>query len=167
MFVLAQETDFFEQLVALYGPLMAFAMKKRLSVPDAQDLVQEALTRSMERRAQFESGTNLYGWTVKIMTNLMIDKYRKKKEVLVGDDTLGALGGNVESGVSTMLDIRKCLDQLPESQRQPLLMNAAQGFTAREIADLLSSKLNTVLSQLARGRKAFGECIGQVPELSK
>jgi RNA polymerase sigma-70 factor (ECF subfamily) len=160
--LMAFDTD----LVEIYGRLKARAISKCLNFSDAADLVQETMVRCMERRDQFEAGTNLYGWAARVMNNLLIDKYRKKTETLVEADTLSALGGSVESGVAIKLDILKCLEGLPESQRQPLLLNSVQGFTAQEIADQLSTKLNTVLSQLARARKLFGACINQAPALA-
>jgi RNA polymerase sigma-70 factor (ECF subfamily) len=155
---------FDEDLLAIYAPLKALAIAKCLNYQDAEDIVHAALVRCMEKRDQFEMGSNLYGWAAKIMTNIIIDKYRKKTELLVEDDTLSSLGGSTESGASIKMDIIKCLEELPESQRQPLLLNSVEGFTAKEIAQQLSSKLNTVLSQLARARKAFGQCIEQAPE---
>jgi len=161
------KTLFDQALVGLYGPLKGMALAKTNNYSDAEDLVQQTLLKCLERENTFQPGTNLVAWAVTVLKNLNIDNYRKKTEVLVEGETLEFLGGSVEEGVSNKIDILKCLEVLSVKQREVLLLNVNEGWTAKEIAEMLGSKINTVLSQMARARKRFGLCIDAEPEPAK
>jgi RNA polymerase sigma-70 factor (ECF subfamily) len=141
---------------------------------DAEDLVQETFLKAYRAYDTFQEGTNLKAWLYRILTNTYINKYRKESrrpnEVDLGDvedlylyrrigseDTAEVsrttedrvLDGLVES------DIKAAVEELPENFRLPVLLADLEGFSYKEIADILDIPIGTVMSRLHRGRKAM------------
>jgi RNA polymerase sigma-70 factor (ECF subfamily) len=154
---------------ALYGT----ALRMTRNPSDAEDLVQETFLRAFRSWDRFEPGTNLKAWLFKIMTNLFISGYRQRRREPVTvstDDTEefdlyrnlvdhdAVLGRSAESIVLDRLvddDVKNALSNLPENFRIPVLLADVEGFSYREIADMLSIPIGTVMSRLHRGRKAL------------
>lgn len=140
---------------------------------DAADLVQETFLRAFRSWNQFQEGTNLKAWLYRIMTNLYISSYRARKrepQVVAANDagdfdlyqTLMDHGPGVsESAESIVLDslgnedIKRALSDLPEDFRLAVSLADVDGFSYREIADMLGIPIGTVMSRLHRGRKAL------------
>jgi RNA polymerase sigma-70 factor (ECF subfamily) len=158
---------------ALYGT----ALRMTRNPADAEDLVQETYLRAFRAWARFEPGTNLKAWLFKIMTNLFISRYRQRQREPVTvstDDTeefdlyrnLRAYdagpGRSAESIVLESLvddDVKQALSDLPESFRMPVLLADVEGFSYREIADMLGVPIGTVMSRLHRGRKRLQKAL--------
>lgn len=151
--------DFKQELLALYGRLMAKALAICLNAIDAEDLTQATMLRCLERETSYQSETNLFGWAATIMKNIHIDRLRKKTEIGVEKETLETLSGGEDSGDALRIDIIKCLEELTEVRREVILLNSIVGKTAREISEDMSISLNTILSHIARGRLEFSACI--------
>ncbi|MGH2719171.1 MAG: sigma-70 family RNA polymerase sigma factor [Actinomycetota bacterium] len=154
---------------ALYGT----ALRMTRNQADAEDLVQETFLRAFRSWDRFEPGTNLKAWLFKIMTNLFISSYRQRRRepltVSTDDteefdlyrnlvDTDGSISRSAESIVIDALvdeDVKAALSNLAENFRIPVLLADVEGFSYREIADMLSIPIGTVMSRLHRGRKAL------------
>ena len=144
---------------------------------DAEDLVQETYLRAFRAWDRFEPGTNLKAWLFKIMTNLFISSYRQRRREPVTvstDDTEefdlyrnllahdAEVGKSAESIVLEGLvddDVKQALSDLAENFRIPVLLADVEGFSYREIADMLSIPIGTVMSRLHRGRKALQKAL--------
>jgi len=140
---------------------------------DAEDLVQETYLRAYRAWDRFEPGTNLKAWLFKIMTNLFISGYRQRRRepVTVSSDETeefdlyrnlidqeAGLGRSAETIVLEGLvddDVKQALSDLAENFRIPVLLADVEGFSYREIADMLGIPIGTVMSRLHRGRKAL------------
>jgi RNA polymerase sigma-70 factor (ECF subfamily) len=151
----------------LYGA----ALRLTRNPQDADDLVQETYLRAFRGFAGFAEGTNLRAWMYRILTNTFINAYRKKQRepVTVGDDEiedwylydkLGASG--VEASAETEVlekipdeDVQRALEELPENFRMAVLLADVEGFSYKEIAEILDIPIGTVMSRLHRGRKAL------------
>ena len=139
---------------------------------DAEDLVQETYLRAFRFKDTFKPGTNLRAWLFKILTNTYINRYRKgSREPQVAyleDDEEFYLYRKVrgsgspplsESAEETALgqlgqrEIVKAIERLPEPYRLAVILVDVEGFSYREIAEMTGSKLGTVMSRIARGRK--------------
>lgn len=158
---------------ALYGT----ALRMTRNQADAEDLVQETFLRAFRSWDRFEPGTNLKAWLFKIMTNLFISSYRQRRRepvtVSTDDteefdlyrnlvDTTGSISRSAESIVVDRLvddDVKAALTNLPENFRIPVLLADVEGFSYREIADMLSIPIGTVMSRLHRGRKALQKAL--------
>jgi RNA polymerase sigma-70 factor (ECF subfamily) len=158
---------------ALYGS----ALRMTRNPADAEDLVQETYLRAFRAWDRFEPGTNLKAWLFKIMTNLFISGYRQRRRepvTISTDDTEefdlyrnlvdheAQVGKSAESIVFEGLvddDVKQALSDLPENFRMPVLLADVEGFSYREIADMLSIPIGTVMSRLHRGRKALQKAL--------
>jgi len=167
--------NFGDELWKLYKPLMSVALSFYRSTgsdekgydtnrADAQDLVQATLLKCLENEDKFQKGTNLFAWAVTVLKNHKRDLVRKKSPDIEDPDELVKLSeksqrkATEDSDAVLKLSIERCLGKLTDTRRTALILST-QGQTAREISNLLGTSINTVLSHLARAKKAFGACI--------
>jgi RNA polymerase sigma-70 factor, ECF subfamily len=166
------ERDVLPLLPSLYGA----AMRLTRNPSDAEDLVQETYLRAFRGFAGFTEGTNLRAWLYRILTNQFINTYRKKQrepQTVEGPDDLeewylyDRLGGrNVEASAETEVldqipdaDVKAALESLPENFRIPVLLADVEGFSYKEIAEIMETPIGTVMSRLHRGRKALEKAL--------
>ncbi len=140
---------------------------------DADDLVQDTYLRAFQFFDQFQGGTNSRAWLFRIMTNLYINTYRRKKREPervsydeMEDFFLYNRLANTPSAASGMSSpetevvqrvqieaIREAIAQLPEEYRATLVLADLNEFSYQEISDMLQIPLGTVRSRLSRGRR--------------
>ena len=162
---------FEREVVPVLPGLFSAALRMTRNRQDAEDLLQDTYLRAFRGFAAFEEGSNLRGWLYRIMTNAFINTYRKRQRevVTVPDEEtpdwwlfekLGEASAapSAESAVLDRLpsaDVQRALEELPETFRIPVLLADVEGFSYREIADMLEIPIGTVMSRLHRGRKAL------------
>jgi RNA polymerase sigma-70 factor, ECF subfamily len=166
------ERDVLPLLPSLYGA----ALRMTRNPADAEDLVQETYLRAFRGFAGFQEGTNLKAWLYRILTNSFINTYRKKQrepQTVEGPDDVDEwylfdrLGGrNVEGSAEEEVldkipdaDVKEALESLPENFRLPVLLADVEGFSYKEIADIMGTPIGTVMSRLHRGRKALEKAL--------
>ena len=173
--------------------LYSAALRMTRNPADAEDLVQETYLKAYRAYHTFQEGTNLKAWLYRILTNTYINKYRKDSrrpsEVDLGtveDMYLYRRLGSEESAEAARTtedrvldglvesDIKQAVEELPESFRMPVLLADLEGFSYKEIAEILDIPIGTVMSRLHRGRKAmqkrlweFAKQRGLLPEDAK
>jgi RNA polymerase sigma-70 factor, ECF subfamily len=162
------DRDVLPLLSSLYGA----ALRLTRNAADAEDLVQETYLRAYRGFGGFQEGTNLKAWLYRILTNSYINTYRKKQrepQIVEGPDDVDEwylydrLGGrNVEgSAEEAVLDqipdqaVKDAVESLPERFRLPVLLADVEGFSYKEIAEIMETPIGTVMSRLHRGRKAL------------
>ena len=137
---------------------------------EAADLVQEAFARALRSWSQFDAGTNLKAWALRILRNTWLDRRRHRRRspvdpssledpeegrtAFAGEDTLR---GDVELGRLRGLvarDIEEALAKLGEDQRAVILLDL-EGLTEAEMASVLDCPQGTVKSRLSRARAAL------------
>ena len=166
------ERDVLPLLPSLYGA----ALRMTRDPTDAEDLVQDTYLRAFRGFAGFKEGTNLKAWLYRILTNSFINTYRKKQrqpQIVEGPDDidewylfdkLGAqsVQGSAEDEVLDKLpdnDVKEALESLPENFRIPVLLADVEGFSYKEIAEIMETPIGTVMSRLHRGRKALEKAL--------
>jgi RNA polymerase sigma-70 factor (ECF subfamily) len=151
--------------------LFSAALRLTRNRSDAEDLVQEAFLRAYRGFGGFEEGTNLKAWLYRILTNTFINFYRKKQRepvaVLEEDipdwylyDRLGSEGtsASAETEVLEQIpdeDVKAALEALPDTFRMAVWLADVEGFSYKDIAEILEVPVGTVMSRLHRGRKAL------------
>jgi len=163
------DRDVLPLLPNLYGA----ALRLTRNPQDAEDLVQETFLRAYRGFEGFREGTNLRAWMYRILTNTFINSYRKKQRepvtVSVSDEDTpdwylyDRIGSSVaqpsaESEVLEQIpdeDVQRALEDLPEVFRMAVLLADVEGFSYKEIAEILDIPIGTVMSRLHRGRKAL------------
>jgi RNA polymerase sigma-70 factor (ECF subfamily) len=168
----ADQADFAELAMPFMSGLYAAALRMTRNPTDAEDLVQETYLRAYRGFGGFQEGTNLKAWLYKILTNTYINIYRAKKrrpeqETLddVEDFYLYRRIGGLEavdadrSPEAEVLDaipesaVTEAVEALPEQFRMAVLLADVEGFSYKEIADIMDVPIGTVMSRLHRGRK--------------
>lgn len=132
--------------------LLRFARRLTSDSSAAEDLVQETMMRAWRGFDQFRGGTNARAWLFRILLNTFYGQGRKGHLTLVplGDtDRVGSYGGNAS------FEITDALARLPVDQRTVLMLGAVEGFTCREMAEMLHIPMGTVMSRLSRARQAM------------
>jgi RNA polymerase sigma-70 factor (ECF subfamily) len=166
------ERDVLPLLPSLYGA----ALRMTRNPADAEDLVQDTYLRAFRGFAGFQEGTNLKAWLYRILTNSFINTYRKRQrqpQTVDGPDDIeewylfDRLGArNVEASAEEEVldslpddDVKRALESLPENFRLPVLLADVEGFSYKEIADIMDTPIGTVMSRLHRGRKALEKAL--------
>ena len=161
------ETEALRHLDALYRT----ALRMTRSEADAEDLVQETYIRAFRFRDQFTLGTNMKAWLFRILTNTFINTYRRKAaqpEVTdlegvdefslyrrMADERAASSSPDPEAELLKGVvdtEVTDALEELPEKFRNTVLLDV-EGFSYKEIAEMLSIPIGTVMSRLHRGRK--------------
>jgi RNA polymerase sigma-70 factor (ECF subfamily) len=171
---MADKTKFSEQAMPFMDALYTAALRLAHNAADAEDLVQETYLKAYRAYDGFEEGTNLRAWLYRILTNTFINSYRSKKrrpdetdidevEVLYLYRRLGGLEAAAagRSAEEELLDwftdseVKEAVEALPEQFRIAVLLSDVEGFSYKEIAEILDIPIGTVMSRLHRGRKAL------------
>ena len=171
---MADQATFAEQAMPLMGPLYSGALRMTRNPADAEDLVQEVYLRAYRGFGGFQQGTNLKAWMFRILTNTYINSYRAKQrrpeqteldevEDLYLYKRLGGLEAAAlsRSAEDELMDtfsdaeVKAAVEALPEIFRMAVLLADVEGFSYKEIAEILEIPIGTVMSRLHRGRKAL------------
>jgi RNA polymerase sigma-70 factor, ECF subfamily len=171
---MADQAHFAEQAMQYMPSLYSAALRMTRNPSDAEDLVQETYLKAYRAFGTFNEGTNLKAWLYRILTNTYINSYRARRrrpEQVDLDDVedlylyrrLGGLeaanaGRSAEEQVLehfTEGDVKAAVEALPDQFRMAVLLADVEGFSYKEIADILEVPIGTVMSRLHRGRKAL------------
>ena len=171
---MADQATFAEQAMPLMGSLYSGALRMTRNPADAEDLVQEVYLRAYRGFGGFEQGTNLKAWLFRILTNTYINSYRARQrrpeeteldevEDLYLYRRLGGLEAVTYSRSAedelmdtfTDAEVKAAVEDLPEGFRMAVMLADVEGFSYKEIAEILDVPIGTVMSRLHRGRKAL------------
>lgn len=148
-------------LVNLYPRLRRFAYGLTGSMDEAEDLVQAAYERALQRLHQWAPGTRLDSWMYRIIHSIRINRLRADKvrgKHLEAVDPDSQHGGDMRREVEASLtldSVRRFLQTLPEEQRTVMMLVCVEGQSYAETAHVLGVPVGTVTSRLARGRQAL------------
>ena len=178
---MADQATFADQTMELMPSLYAAALRMTRNPSDAEDLVQETYLRAYRGFGGFEQGTNLKAWLYRILTNTYINTYRAKKRRPeeteldeVEDLYLYRRIGGLEAAMAgrsaedelldrfTDAEVKQAIEALPENFRMAVLLADVEGFSYKEIAEILDIPIGTVMSRLHRGRKALQKQLYQL-----
>lgn len=164
------ERDALPYLDQLYGA----ALRMTRNPSDAEDVVQETFAKAFSSFHQFKPGTNLKAWLYRILTNTYITSYRKKQrqpQESSGEDVEDWQLHRAEQHTSTGLRTAEmdALDLMPDSVvseamnelgpdfRMAVYLADVEGFSYKEIAEIMGTPIGTVMSRLNRGRAQLRE----------
>jgi RNA polymerase sigma-70 factor (ECF subfamily) len=171
---MADQATFAEQAMEFMPQLYTAAMRMTRNPSDAEDLVQETYLKAYRGFGGFEQGTNLKAWLYRILTNTYINTYRAKKRRPDESDVediedlylykrlssadAASLGRSAEDElfeVFTDDEVKAAIEAIPEQFRMAVLLADIEGFSYKEIAEILDIPIGTVMSRLHRGRRGL------------
>lgn len=171
---MADQTKFTELAMEYMPSLYSAALRMTRNPSDAEDLVQETYLKAYRGFHSFEENTNLKAWLYRILTNSYINRYRAQQrrvdETPMDQDDdfslyrhLGELdpsraGKSPEEEILDLFsnsEVVEAVESLSETFRWPVLLADVEGFSYKEIAEILDVPVGTVMSRLHRGRKAL------------
>ncbi len=163
---MSNSPEFADQLIAAIPGLRAFGVSLTSKADRADDLVQETLLKAWKHHDSFEPGTNLKAWLYTILRNEFYSQIRKRKREV--EDADGAYAGRVavppaQHGHLDMSDMKAALAQLPEEQREAIILVGASGFSYEEAAEICRVAVGTIKSRVSRARTRLTEVLGVAP----
>lgn len=165
------QVDSFEvELLGQLDTLYSVSCRMTRSTAEAEDLVQDTVVKAMRARDQFELGTNLKAWLLRILTNTFINRYKRggmERDIIDGPDaesltdgwigatTLRAMRDPETQALSPLVEaeVQRALDDLPAEFRLAVVLSDIEELSYKEIADAMGCPIGTVMSRLHRGRR--------------
>jgi RNA polymerase sigma-70 factor (ECF subfamily) len=132
---------------AYAGRLYAVAYRLLRNRADAEDAVQRAFMKAFAARASYSPQWAVSTWLYRVLSNVCIDELRRRRPALEA-----LPGGRSTRGVEP-LDLTRALDAVPREARLLMALHYVDGLSYRELAKIRGISVNTVKSQLARGKK--------------
>lgn len=136
--------------------MMSVCMRYANDTMEAEDVLQEGFVKVFSKLPDFKMEGSLEGWIRRIMVNTSLDAIRKQKRHL-GDTKLEDVEykvTNLESANDQLMaeDLMKLVQALPDGYKVVFNLFAIEGYSHKEIADLLGVTENTSKSQYSRAR---------------
>lgn len=147
--------DFKRTMLAALPSLRAFAVSLIGSQDRADDLVQDAIMNAWAKHQSFQPGTNMKAWLITILRNGFYSQMRKARREVQDSD--GAMTERLsvhpaQYGQMEMRDFTNALAQLPDDQREAIILVGASGFSYEEAAEICGCALGTIKSRVNRAR---------------
>lgn len=177
-----RQADFMELLAPIRDRLYRFALHRIRDRSRAEDALQDATLSAYRRFGDFERGTDFRAWMYRFVLNTVLNYNRAaRRDPTVGVDPPALdLHENLRTGTAYEAvladperflqhvgdELRAAIYELRPVEQDVLLLRSLEGFTYREIADLLAMPIGTVMSHLARGRAKLREQLAEYAEES-
>lgn len=150
--------QFKSEMIGVLPRLRRFALSLTRSGPDADDLLQEACTTALQKWQQYDPSQPFDRWMFRVIRNLWVSEIRKRKvregqgHVDAQDATeLRAVGSADEVLEAKQVQVK--VADLEQELSQPLMLVCAEGYSYREVSELLGIPIGTVMSRIHRARK--------------
>ncbi|TRX62164.1 RNA polymerase sigma factor [Fulvivirga sp. M361] len=153
------------QVLPVKDKLYRFALRMVRSEVEAEDIVQEVLIRVWNKKEDMARLENVEAWCMRITKNLSLDRL-KSSYVKRTDQLADGFDASIENEVTpyrstemkdTMKRVDKLIASLPEKQRQVIQLRDMEGYSYKEICDIMEIDMNQVKVNLFRARKTIKE----------
>lgn len=169
-----QERDFIEACVAKerwaqkqlyeqnYSVLMGVCIRYSSNHDDALDILHEGFIKILNNIHKYQPGTSLIAWMRRIIVNTAIDYYRMQSRRRTDDlETAFSVQSSDPDALSrlTVQEIIKCIQQLSPAYRSVFNLYVVEGFSHKEIADILEITESTSRSNLVKARSKLKDLL--------
>jgi len=151
-----------EELISHLPALRSFALSLTRNRATADDMVQDTVVKAWTHIEKFQTGTNMRAWLFTILRNTYYSSRRKLNREVADVD--GAFSGGLSvkpdhDGRMQMAEFRKAFEQLPDEQREALILVGASGFSYDEASQMTGAAVGTVKSRANRARIRLAELL--------
>lgn len=160
MGAIADRRDWRVGVISLIPSLRAFAWSLSRNAADADDLVQETLTKAWTHRERYEAGTNLKAWLFTILRNTWYSAVAKSRREVADEDGHHAAGLTSEPSQewkAELTSLQVALNALPPDHREAIVMVGAAGLSYEEAAEIAGVALGTIKSRVNRARNRLAQ----------
>lgn len=172
-----KEAAFTAEALPLLDQLYGAALGLTRNPADAEDLLQETYLRAYDKFDQYQAGTNIKAWLYRILTNQYITSYRKGQRSPIeveepadwqefqSSERYGAETVSAEAEAVSALtaeQVQRAVAALPDNFRVPVYLADVEGFSYKEIEQMLAIPAGTVMSRIHRGRKMLRTALKEV-----
>lgn len=150
----------------LYGVCMRYAK----NADDAKDIMQEGFIKIFQKMHQFKGAGSFEGWMKRVMVNCALEKYRNMYYLSEYDDGFlqkDTLISDNEVDSFTEKELLGLIQQLPSKYRMVFNMYAIEGYSHKEIAEILNISEGTSKSNLSRARSALQKKVNNISMVAK
>ncbi|WP_291574462.1 RNA polymerase sigma factor [Clostridium sp. UBA4548] len=160
--VLKGERDAFDILIRKYqGIIYNYIFKNTLNKEDTEDIIQEVFIKAYKNLYRLENKERFYSWLFKIAINTMNTSFKAKKQHnLMEESELMDIKCNVNDTPEERLQIKeenlellKRLSVLNEEEKNAMILKYVQGFSYKEVGEILGIKEETIKTKLHRAKK--------------
>lgn len=151
-----------DELVTHLPALRAFALSLTRNRATADDMMQDTVLKAWSNMDKFQAGTNMRAWLFTILRNNFYSSRRKLNREVADVDNVFSDKLSVKpdhDGRLQMADFKKALNQLPDEQREALILVGASGFAYEEAADMCGVATGTIKSRVNRARAKLTELL--------
>ena len=155
------------EVLPVKDKLYRFAFKLLRDQQEAQDVVQEVFIKIWNMRGEMDKLSNVEAWCMRITRNLSLDKLKSKHKKYtntmeegfdISEESTATPYSATEMN-DAMYNVGKFIASLPEKQRQVIQLRDVEGYSYKEISDIMEIDMNQVKVNLFRARKAVKENI--------
>ncbi len=159
-----------DEIIALLPRLRRFSYTLAGSRTDADDLLRATVEKALLKYDQFKQGTDLDKWMFRMCKNIWIDEWRSRR---VRGPIIDPMDFKAEIGVDgeqllinriSLSEVNAAMNRLQDEQKMILGLIVIEGYSYRETSELLDIPIGTVMSRLARARKALEEMLNTAGE---
>ncbi|MCD6596481.1 MAG: sigma-70 family RNA polymerase sigma factor [Bacteroidales bacterium] len=140
----------------MYGVCLMYSR----DTEEAKDILQEGFIKIFQKLNQFSGKGSLEGWMRRIFINSALEKFRVKKAILLVDEDMEVLAGEVDDKIIDLLSAKDLLQMIQDlSPQYRLVFNlyAIEGYSHKEISKRLNISVGTSKSNLSRARSILQE----------
>jgi RNA polymerase sigma-70 factor, ECF subfamily len=157
--------DIEARIAAVIPRLHRFAWALSGAAADADDITQATLERALVNKPAFAAGAPVEAWVMRVARNLWRDQLRRRKVRALGVDPVmlsqvHAVGGGSDGETQVQAgEALRAVQTLPPGQREVAVLVLVEGYTYQEAANALQTPIGTVMSRLARARRALADLL--------
>lgn len=151
-----------DELVTHLPALRAFALSLTRNGATADDMMQDTVLKAWTNMDKFAEGTNMRAWLFTILRNNFYSSRRKLNREVADVDSVFSDKLSVKpehDGRLQMMDFKQAFDQLPDEQREALILVGANGFSYEEAGETCGVATGTIKSRVNRARSKLTELL--------
>ena len=159
--------EFKREMAEAIPYMRAFARSLTGDDAAADDLTQDALMKAWNARKRFRAGSNFRAWVFTIVRNQFYSNCRRSWRQVAWDQEQAdrtLTGPSSMNGVLELDEMRRALLELPDDQREAIILVGAGGFSYEEAASIGECAIGTVKSRVSRARAALAVILESGPK---